>query len=212
MAGKINWDEVFEKYTKDKVLQKNYSAIARELGVSEAAVRKQFRKRGVIDPRRGRGSSSKGSNLKFNSNSNYPKWEKYVQLRPNIANNLKHGLYARVFWSEAGRQIYKKLVESGSTPDLRDAIYMLKAKIASGEINKVKDVLNALEIMSKLYDKILGAERNEIERQRLQHEAERVAIMREKLELEKAAKNITDEDEIELVLGDSDENPDKGSP
>ena len=51
-VAKINWDEVFKRYTKDKVLLKSYSEIARELGVTVTAVRNQFKKRGVIDPRR----------------------------------------------------------------------------------------------------------------------------------------------------------------
>jgi len=192
-VARIDWDEVFKRYTKDKVLQKSYSAIARELGVSEKAVRKQFKKRGVVDPRKVRGS-------KFETGS-----DSDPKIFDDRFNGLKHGLYARVFWTEKGRQIYEHLVKEGAPPDIRDAIYMLKAKIASGEISKVKDVLTALEIMSKLFDKLLGIERNAIERERLRHEAERVQIMREKLELEKASKILSDEDEIEVELGDEDE-------
>ena len=199
--GKIDWDEVFEKYTKDKVLQVSYSAIARELGVSEKAVRRQFKKRGVIDPRKVRSLKSE-----YGSDSDI---RKKLMLQPDVFNNLKHGLYARVFWTKEGKQLYENLIKSGRKPDIVDAIYMIKAKIASGEISKIKDVLNALEIMSKLYDKVLGAERNDIERQRLEHEAEKVRIMREKLELEKASKNISDEDEIELVLGENNEDTDQ---
>ena len=200
MTKKINWDEVFERYTKDGVLQKSYSAIARELEVTESAVRQQFKKRGVIDPRKIRTTS------KFENGS---KSKKVFDLRPDAFNSVKHGLYARVFWTEQGKQIYERLVKEGAPPDIYDAIYMLKAKIASGEIHKVRDVLNALEIMSKLYDKILGAERNEIERERLKHEAERVRILREKLELEKLERHLSDEDEIVVELGEKDEGEDK---
>ncbi|OOC42181.1 hypothetical protein [Thermosipho sp. 1074] len=196
MAGKnINWDEVFEKFTENKVLKASYSKIARTLGVSEKAVRKQFKKRGVVDPRKVRARSEVTSPKSENgSDSDH----KIFNLRPEAFNAVKHGLYARVFWTEEGRQLYEQLVKSDSLPNLIDAIYMLKAKIASREISKIKDVLNALEIMSKLYDKVLGAERNEIERKRLTHEKTRVDIAREKLELERLKLKGPDKDTEEV--------------
>ncbi len=200
VAKKIDWDKVFEEYTENKELKLPYLEIARRIGVSEKAVRVQFKKRGVIDPRKVRKSKSE--------NETDSDRRKMLALRPHVFNSLKHGLYARVFWTETGRQLYEQLVKSGQKPDLVDAIYMLKAKIASGEISKTRDVLNALEIMGKLYDKVIAAERNEIERRRLEHEAERVRIMREKLELEKEKSNLSDEDEIVIDLGESDENKD----
>lgn len=203
MQKKINWDEVFEKYTKDKVLQKTYSEIARELGVTEKAVRKQFKKRGVTDPRKVRSPKSEGSPKRENpSDSDLPK------LYPEgNTSALKHGLYAQVFWTERGQEIYKRLVESGEFPDPLFEIRLLQAKIASGEIHKVKDVLNALEIMSKLYDKAIALERNTFEKRRLVFEQERVDIMREKLELEKQKLGNEEVDvEIDIaLLGDSDE-------
>jgi len=201
---KINWDEVFEKYTKNKILLRSYSEIAREIGVTEAAVRKQFKRRGVVDPRKDRTrsvrSSKVGSNLKNDSNSND------LKLHPiGNANALKHGLYAQVFWTERGKEIYRQLVESGEIPDPLFEIKLLQAKIASGEIHKLKDVLTALEIMSKLYDKVIAQARNDIERKRLEHEKERITIMREKLELEKTKQALGDEADITIEFGVSDD-------
>ena len=202
MAGKkINWDEVFEKYTKDKILLKSYSEIARILGVSEKAVRKQFKKRGVIDPRKVRKSEVRGGPKKeFASDSDLPE----LPLGGSFP-NLKHGLYAQVFWTERGKEIYRQLVESGEIPDPLFEIKLLQAKIASGEIHKLKDVLTALEIMSKLYDKVIAQARNDIERKRLEHEKERITIMREKLELEKAKQALGDEADITIEFGVSDD-------
>ena len=210
MAGKkIDWDEVFEKYTKNKILLKSYSEIAREIGVTEAAVRKQFKRRGVVDPRKDRmclvRGSKGGSNLKNKfelelSNKGAPRGN---------TNALKHGLYARVFLTEQGKEIYKQRVESDEIPDPIGEIKFLQAKIASGEVWKVKDVLTALEIMSRLYDKVIGMARNEIEKRKLAFEKERVEIMREKLELEKAKLGEEAEAEITIeLLGDEDNEED----
>ena len=197
MAGKnINWDEIFERFTENKILKASYSEIARTVGVSEAAVRKQFKKRGAIDPRKVRkGSKVRGSNLENNSNSNLEN----INLPPkgNI-NALKHGLYAEVFWTERGKQIYQQLVKTGDFLNPLDEVYLLKSKIASGEISKAKDVMNALDIMSRLYDKAIMLARNEIERERLTHEKTRVDIAREKLELERQKLKGPDKDTEEV--------------
>ncbi len=203
-VAKINWDEVFKRYTKDKVLLKSYSEIARELGVTVTAVRNQFKKRGVIDPRR----------LRVQSSNKSSKTENNLKLElggagPGNTNALKHGLYAKVFWTKEGRELYLKLVQSGEFPDPLAEVRLLQAKIASGEISKLRDVLSALEIMSRLYDKAAALARTEIERERLKHEAERVSILREKLELEKEQKHLSDEDEVVVEIGESDEDNDQ---
>jgi len=196
VAGKINWDEIFERFTENKVLKATYSEIARKLGVSEKTVRKQFKKRKVIDPRKVRKSpNSRGSKLKNISDSDpqderlYPKGN---------ASALKHGLYAEVFWTERGKQIYQQLVKIGDFLNPLDEVYLLKSKIASGEISKAKDVMNALDIMSRLYDKAIMLARNEIERERLTHEKTRVDIAREKLELERQKLKGPDKDTEEV--------------
>ena len=197
MAGKnINWDEIFERFTENKILKASYSEIARTVGVSEAAVRKQFKKRGAIDPRKVRkGSKVRGSNSKNNSNSNL---ENINLLPKGNTNALKHGLYAEVFWTERGKQIYQQLVKTGDFLNPLDEVYLLKSKIASGEISKAKDVMNALDIMSRLYDKAIMLARNEIERERLTHEKTRVDIAREKLELERQKLKGPDKDTEEV--------------
>ena len=201
MAEKINWDEIFERFTENRVLKETYSEIARILGVSEGAVRKQFKKRKAIDPRKVRKSTkSKGTKLKNDSYS----YQQNEKLYPeNNTNALKHGLYAEVFWTERGRQIYQQLVKTGEFLNPLDEVYLLKSKIASGEISKTKDVMNALDIMSRLYDKAIMLARNEIERDRLLYEKTRVDIARERLELErqkiKGPDKYTDEIHKEFI-------------
>ena len=203
--GKIDWDEVFKKYVENGVLKKTYSAIAREFGVSVEAVRKQLLKRGA--------RLKKADRLKVEKRPSTSTFQLPPESkgggRPGNTNALKHGLYARVFLTEQGKEIYKQRVESDEIPDPIGEIKFLQAKIASGEVWKVKDVLTALEIMSRLYDKVIGMARNEIEKRKLEFEKERVEIMREKLELEKAKLGEEAEAEITIeLLGDEDNEED----
>lgn len=198
MAGQINWDEVFERFTENRVLKETYSEIARILGVSEGAVRKQFKKRKAIDPRKVRKSTkSKGTKLKNDSHS----YQQNEKLYPkNNTNALKHGLYAEVFWTERGKEIYLELVKNNDFLDPITEVRLLQAKIASGELSKITDILNALEIMSKLYDKAIMFARNDIERQRLACEQERVNIAKEKLELEKTKLGGDENIDVEIEV------------
>jgi len=186
-----NWDEVFEKYTKDKVLQKTYCEIARELGVSEKTVREHFKKRGVIDPRKGVEKGGRREKTIRPSTPPFPYGN---------TNALKHGLYAEVFWTERGKEIYLELVKNNDFLDPITEVRLLQAKIASGELSKITDILNALEIMSKLYDKAIMFARNDIERQRLACEQERVNIAKEKLELEKTKLGGDENIDVEIEV------------
>lgn len=195
-GAKINWDEVFERFTENKILKASYSEIARQLGVSTPAVEKQFKKRGVIDPRKAKSSLNK-KGLKFKNGLNLNQQKEKLYPAGNT-NALKHGLYAEVFWTKRGKQIYQQLVKTGDFLNPLDEVYLLKSKIASGEISKAKDVMNALDIMSRLYDKAIMLARNEIERERLTHEKTRVDIAREKLELERQKLKGPDKDTEEV--------------